>query len=136
MSDKITEIFGYIVIITAAILFAWEYFTFKHRTVEDQWIVTPKRKQRRYLIALLVFLVGMLIICETKKVININDGSLKTLIFYVLSITGLAVSLIVLAIRDVMEMANNAQKLALKQLQDAIDNKSNTERIDEIDRKE
>ena len=48
MGDRVAEIFGYIVIVAAVVLFAWEYRAFSSREEEDAWLLTARRFRRRF----------------------------------------------------------------------------------------
>lgn len=120
MSDIVSKLFGFLVVFSSVALFIWEYQTYQFKSDKDAWIITSTRKRRRYLMAGLLFVVGFLLILETQGVINLKSGNLKILSAYVLTLALLAITLLVLAFQDVKETADNAQKLALDQVKEAI----------------
>lgn len=114
MNDKLSEIFGYILMASAVVLAAWEYFAFSTRA-EDAWLITRRRYRRRILVSGVLVLIGILISVEARGLINIHHVAPLTL--YVLTLTGLSLMLVVLAITDFADTARTARKHFMREIE-------------------
>src|SRR5215217_1029886 len=103
MNDRISEIFGYIVLATSVLLFTWEYRSFAQRDEEDSWLLTARRFRRRTLVSVVLGAIGVLIVVEARHIIDLHQ--VAALSFYVFSLTGLAVLLLLLAVVDLADTA-------------------------------
>jgi hypothetical protein len=128
MNDRISEIFGYIVLVAAIVLFTWEYRTFAQREEDDTWLLTARRFRRRSLVAMILVLIGIMIVLESRKIINLHQ--LAALWFYVSSLTGLAVLLLVLAAVDLADTAKNATRQAMQEFESAVETEKRRLQLD------
>lgn len=121
MNDQVTQVFGYGVTLIAVGLLLWQWFSFSvkpSQASDDDWLKTPVRKRRRFLMAVLVLCVGILIVLESHGVIRLDSP--QALILFVLMLGIISIVLLVLSFRDVSDMARNAEKQALKDLESAL----------------
>ncbi|MGI8905064.1 MAG: hypothetical protein ACR2IE_01070 [Candidatus Sumerlaeaceae bacterium] len=119
MSDTVSEIFGYIVLVAAVVLFAWEYRAFAQREEEDSWLLTARRFRRRTIVSIVLAAIAVLITVEARGTINLRQ--LPALYFYVFSLSGLAVLLVVLAGIDLMDTAKSASRRAMEEFDAALE---------------
>lgn len=122
MSDIIAEIFGYVVLLTAISLAAWEIKVQRQPDDETAWLQTPRRFRRRLIMAGLLVLVGLMILGESYGLLVLND--VTQLLIYITTLTVSAVALLVLAIRDLGDMAKNAERHAMQDLKIALEEES------------
>lgn len=118
MDDRVAEFFGYTILVIAVVLFAWEMRTSRQADEEVKWLRTATRFKRRMCMVGLLLLVGLLIIVEARGLLVLQR--ISHLVVYVTSLSLLAVSLFVLSIRDLGDMARNAERQALEDLQTAL----------------
>lgn len=114
MSDVVAEIFGYVILLTAVGLFAWETYIYRRVDPDVKWLATPGRFRRRIIMALLLICVGVLILLEAHGYLVLDN--IRHLMIYVVSLTGLALVLFILSVRDLGDMARNAEKQAVDDL--------------------
>lgn len=124
MTDIIAEIFGYVVLAIAVGLAGWEYYVYRRPDVDVSWLQTPARFRRRLIMAVLLVGVGVLIVCEARGLLVLDN--VRHLVMYVSSLTALAMILLILSVRDLGDMAHNAEKQAIEELQMALQSKSET----------
>lgn len=119
MSDLVSEIFGYVVIFVAVLLFAWEYKAFGRRGAEDAWLVTSRRFKRRTLVSIVLLFVGVLLVVETRGYLDIRDP--RALVAYVSVLGGLAIALLILAALDLLDIARKASSHAMREFGESLD---------------
>ncbi len=119
MNDIVAQIFGLVVLVISASLVVWEIYVFRRIDEDVPWLRSPARLWRRLLMAFLLLCVGLLILCESRGLIEL--GTIQHLVFYVCSLMGAAFLLLILSLRDLGEMARNAEKYALKDLKSALE---------------
>lgn len=119
MSDVVAEIFGYIILLTAVGLLGWEIYIYKRGDAEVHWLQTPHRFRRRMIMAGLLVCVGLLIIVEARDLLALSN--IRHLVIYVSSLTALALLLFILSVRDLGDMARNAEKHAIEDLKSALE---------------
>ncbi len=117
MNDRVSEIFGYIVMAAAAVLFVWERVAYNKRNLEDAWLLTRRRYVRRSAVSAALAMIGILLVLES---VNLLDISLVVpLTLYVLALCGLAILLLILAMVD---LADTTSDLLRKIRQPAVTN--------------
>jgi uncharacterized membrane protein YidH (DUF202 family) len=114
MNDKLSEIFGYILMASAVVLAVWETYAFRNRA-EDAWLITRRRYRRRVLVSGVLILVGVLICVEARGVINIHRVAPLTI--YVFTLTGLSLLLVVLALADFADTAQTARRHFMREVE-------------------
>ena len=119
MSDRISEIFGYIVIAAAIVLSVWEYRNFSSRDDDDAWLYTDRRFRRRILVSVILAAIGVLIALEAHGTINLHQ--LVALSFYLFTLTGLAVLLLLLAALDLADTAKAANRRTMQEFEAAVE---------------
>lgn len=124
MSDIIAEIFGYLVLAVAIGLAGWEVYVYRYPGDDVEWLQTPHRLRRRLIMSMLLLCVGLLILSESRGFLELDN--LRDLVIYVTSLTSMALLLLVLSIRDLGEMARNAEKHAIEDLQSALEKQTNS----------
>lgn len=125
MKDSLALLFGYAVILTASALFIWENIANKGKDVEAGWLYTPARYKRRVMMALMLACVGALIVLEAHGLIILSR--LRFLFIYILALSGFACALLVLSLRDLTDMARNAEKHAVNELKQALEEQARKE---------
>ncbi len=128
MNDVVAEIFGYMILLTAAVLMAWETLAHRRKLDDDAWLRTPTRFRRRMIMAGVLAAVGVLIVAEARHFLVLQH--ISHLVVYVTALTVLAVTLFVLSIRDLGDMARNAEKFALKNLETALKEQQEKQKAD------
>lgn len=113
------EIFGYAILVIAAGLLGWETYIYKRGDAEVHWLQTPHRFRRRMVMAVLLVCVGLLIVVEARGFLTLSN--IRHLVIYVSSLTALALLLFILSVRDLGDMARNAEKQAIEDLKSALE---------------
>jgi hypothetical protein len=119
MHDTIALIFGLLVLLTAVGLAGWEIYSHRKDREDYRWLHTDSRLRRRITMAILLLFVGALIVGESLGFLAL--GNLRHLLVYVSALTALAFALLILSVRDLGEMARNAERRAIEDLKKAID---------------
>lgn len=119
MQNTVALIFGIFVLITALGLAGWEIYTHRKENEEFRWLHTPSRLRRRIAMAVLLGLVATLLLGEASGILALDN--IRHLMIYVCLLASLALALVVLSIRDLAEMARNAERQAIDDLKNAID---------------
>lgn len=117
MNLLLAEIFGYILIASAAVLGAWEVRAYRHRHV-DAWLVTSRRLRRRFAISVVLGLIGLIIALEGRYGIPGNRPGY--VIAFATGIMGLSVLLMVMAGADVLDTIRSATAQSLRELERAV----------------
>jgi len=125
VGDKVALIFGIAVLAIAAGLAGWEIYVFRKNAQEFDWLHTPRRLRRRLLMAVLLLMVAALVLGDSFGVLALDN--VRNLMIYVISLTGLALLLFVLSVRDLADMARSAERHAIQDLQSAIDEQKKKE---------
>lgn len=123
MENTVGLIFGIVVLLTAFGLAGWEIFVHRRDRVEFQWLQTPTRLRRRITMAILLLFVGVLLLGESLGLLALDN--LRHLMIYVGLLSTLALTLVILSVRDLGEMARNAERRAIEDLKKAIDDQKN-----------
>jgi hypothetical protein len=126
MSDRVAEFFGYGILVTAAVLFTWETFANQRQQDSDtRWLHTPSRFRRRLIMAVMLVIVGVMIVLEARDIIVLER--ISHLVVYVTSLCVLAVALFILSIRDLGDMARNAERQAVDDLKLALEERNQSD---------
>lgn len=111
--------FGFIVLLTAAGLAGWELLVHRRSTTDFQWLHTKSRLRRRLAMSFLLLVVGLVMLADAFQWVQLTN--VRHLTLYVLVLAALAMALVILSIRDLVEMARNAEQQALTELRDAVE---------------
>lgn len=123
MNDIVAQIFGYIVVIAAASLFAWEIHVYRRHDEDVPWLKSPARLRRRLVMAFLLLCVGLLIIFEVSGLLQLE--TIRHLVIYVCLLVASAMLLFILSVRDLGGMARNAERHAMEDLKTAMEEQRN-----------
>ena len=124
MRDVAAEIFGYVVLLVAISLGVWETLAARKQADEDAaWLHTPNRYKRRMFMVVLLLAVSALILLETYGVLILTR--VRDLVIYVTALSFAAITLLVLSIRDLSDMARSAERHAVEELNLAIQEQQN-----------
>ena len=119
MSDHVAEIFGYLVLLIAVTLGVWESIAIKSNDSESQWLRTPARYRRRMMMASILICVAVMILLQAWGILLLTRP--RDLILYVTLLSGFAIALFILSIRDLGDMARNAERHAVDELKSALE---------------
>lgn len=119
MTDPISEVFGYVLIASAIVLYFRERHAFRHRGT-DAWLITRRRLRRRTVVSVVLALVGAMIAAWGRGMVDFRDprtGAPNPTPFtlYILALTALSFVLFVLAFLDFTETSRNATRHALEE---------------------
>lgn len=117
--DTVSEVFGYVLMAAALLMFLRERAEFAKRGI-DAWLVTRARFRRRTAVSLTMAATGGLIAAWGRGLVDFRDrgtGRPDALLFtlFVLALTGLGLLLLVLALVDALETARNAARQSLQE---------------------
>lgn len=123
MQNTVALIFGIFVLLTAFGLAGWEIISRRKDYEEFRWLHTHSRFRRRITMAILLVFVAVLMLGEAAGVLALDN--VRHLMMYVGSLAVLALALVVLSVRDLGEMAQNAERHAIQDLKKALDEQEN-----------
>ena len=115
------DAFGYILVTLSALLAAWEIRTHARGRRERDWLSTPRRHRRRLAIAAVFACIGVLMLLQSKGLVPLDAARPVIGAVYLGSILLLSVVIVVLAIADLAETTNAASSMAMKDLEEAIE---------------
>lgn len=126
MGNIVAEFFGYAVMLAAVVLVLWEVYSSRTVAEDFHWLHPPARLKRRLIMAVILLSAGLLIALEASGVIVLKQP--QYLIMYVISLSGMSLALLILSLRDLGDMARNAERQAVLDLQTALDKKAESEK--------
>ena len=130
MGNVVAEIFGYAVVLVAVLLVVWELTSNRGVSDDVQWLHSPARLKRRLIMGVVLLSAGLLITLEARGVLVLKKP--PHLLLFVASLSGMAMALVILSIRDLGDMARGAKNQAIQDLQSALkDGRSGTDEVDE-----
>lgn len=118
MQDVVALIFGLLVLFTALGLAWWEIYSYRGAGEEYRWLHTASRLWRRITMSILLLFVAALLMGEALGVLALD--TVRHLLIYVSMLAALAFALLILSVRDLMEMARSAERHAVEDLKKAI----------------
>lgn len=126
MRDGLAMAFGFVVLFTAAALAGWEIFAHQRSSNDFRWLHTKSRLRRRLAMSALLVVVGVIMLADAYRWVEFTN--VRHLMIYVLLMAALAMALVILSIRDLVEMARNAEQQALNDLRDAVEQQARKEK--------